>query len=251
MNLEKVLSEQNRSSEAEPFIRRAVEVNSLIAKASPDDLQIRFDLTLQQNNLGMLLHHKGDEKQAIDSLLEARTKSESLLTASPDQPRYREHMAGVLTNLAGAMASVGDSRAMEVYKKALPIYEKLVAEYPDNINYKIGQARCLQNFGPIVAGTKRPEEAISLYRKALSLLRGRPGQVPSAEQLRVQAEVLNNLGDLQRRAPGGRCRIKSRSSDRHLPGSRGTQAAGSQGPPEPGDRTEQPRRAAGQARSAR
>ncbi len=159
LNLAKVLSEQNRGTESEPFIRRAIELNSPIAKSSPDYVQIQFDLALQHNNLGMLLRLKGQERQAIDSFVKAKAISESLLSAFPDQPRYREQLAGVLTNLAGAMTNVGDARVEEVYKTALPHYEKLVADYPDNINYKIGQASCLRNYGPLVAGDKRPQEA--------------------------------------------------------------------------------------------
>jgi serine/threonine protein kinase len=198
MNLEKVLSEQNRATDAEPHIRRAIKVNSTIALNNPDDVQIQFDLAKQHNNLGMLLHEKGEEKQAIDSFLSAKAISEELLGAFPDQPRYGEQLAGVLTNLAAAMTNVGDAKVKEVYQKALPIYEKLVADFPDNINYKIGQARCLQNYGPLVAGDNRPEVAESLYRKALSLLETNAGHIPSAEHLGVQAEVLNNLGDLQK-----------------------------------------------------
>jgi eukaryotic-like serine/threonine-protein kinase len=198
MNLAKVLSEQNRATDSEPFIRRAIELISPIAESAPDYVQIRFDLALEHNNLGMLLRRKGEERQAIDSFMKAKAISESLLGAFPDQPRYREQLAGVLTNLAGAMTNVGDANVEEVYKTALPHYERLVADYPDNINYKIGQASCLRNYGPLVAGAKRPQEAESLYRKALALLEAHAGESPSAEQLRVQAEVLNNLGDLQR-----------------------------------------------------
>jgi tetratricopeptide (TPR) repeat protein len=198
MNLQKVLTEQNRATESEPYIRRAIELNSPIAASSPDYVQIQFDLALQQNNLGMLLRLKGQERQAIDSFMKAKAISESLLGTFPDQPRYREQLAGVLTNLAGAMTNVRDAGAEEVYKTALPHYERLVADYPDNINYRIGQASCLRNYGPLVAGDKRPQEAESLYRKALALLEAHAGETASAEQLRVQAEVLNNLGDLQR-----------------------------------------------------
>ena len=197
MNLEKVLSEQNRGREAEPFIRRAIEVNSPVANSSPDDVQIHVDLALQHNNLGMLLRARGESRQAIDSFQRARAISEKLSGEFPDQPRFSEHLAGVLTNLAEALTSVGDPKGKDDYKTVIPLYEKLVAEYPDNINYKIGQASCLRNYGPLVAALGRPQEAESLYRKALELLETRPGQIPSTDQLRVQADVLNNLGDLQ------------------------------------------------------
>ncbi len=197
MNLERVLSEQNRGREAEPFIRRAIEVNSPVAAGSPDDVQIHVDLALQHNNLGMLLRARGESRQAIASFQRARAISETLMGEFPDQPRFREHLAGVLTNLAEALTSVGDPEGKDVYKILIPLYEKLVAEYPDNIIYKIGEASCLRNYGALVAGQGRPREAESRYRKALELLETKPGQIPSTDHLRVQADVLNNLGDLQ------------------------------------------------------
>jgi eukaryotic-like serine/threonine-protein kinase len=197
MNLERVLSEQNRAKEAEQCIRRAIEVNSPVADRSPDDVQIHVDLALQHNNLGMLLRARGEGRQAIGSFQEARAISEKLMSDFPERPRFRERFAGVLTNLAEALVSVGDPEGKEVYERVIPLYERLVAEYPDNVNYKVDQASCLRNYGPLLARDKRVKEAEAVYRKALELLETRPGQTPSTDHLRVQADVLNNLGDLQ------------------------------------------------------
>ena len=116
---------------------------------------------------------------------------------SPDKPRYRENLAGNLVDLALALEVVDPPRVEESYRTALAMYEKLVADHPDNVDYRIGQAVCIRNFGPVLASAKRPDEAEALYQKALAVLEVNDGQLQTAQRLRVQASVLNNLGEMQ------------------------------------------------------
>ena len=197
MNIGNVLSDQNRGQASEPYLRRAIEVYGPIADKHPDDVQIRFDLAKGYINLGELLRTRGDTRKAVDSYLKGRAINESLVKASPDKPRYRENLAGNLVDLALALEVFDPSRVKETYRTALAIYEKLVADHPDNIDYRIGQAVCIRNFGPVLARAKRPQEAKALYQKALAVLEVKDGQLETAERLRVQASVLNNLGEMQ------------------------------------------------------
>jgi serine/threonine protein kinase len=196
MNIGNVLSDQNRAEASEPFLRRAVEVYSPIAAKHPDDVQIRFDLAKAHLNLGELLRTRGDVKQAVDQFLTARALNEALVKASPDKPRYRENLAGNLVNLALAHEVHDPPRVEETYRTALAMYEKLVADHPDNADYRIGQAVCIRNFGPVLAAAKRTDEAEALYRQALAVLEVKGAAVPTAQWLRVQASVLNNLGQM-------------------------------------------------------
>ena len=70
MNLGNVLSAQNRSQDAEPILRRAIDVNTAITAKHPDDVQIRFDLAKGHHNLGELLREQGDANEAVDSFLQ-------------------------------------------------------------------------------------------------------------------------------------------------------------------------------------
>ena len=79
---------------------------------------------------------------------------------------------------------------------AAAIYERLVAAHPENIDYRIGQARCLRNQGTVVAAAGQPEQAESIYRKALTQLDPKDAKAQTLEGTRLQAGVLNNLGDL-------------------------------------------------------
>ena len=56
----RMLLENNRTVEAEPILRRAIEANGLIAANHPDDVQIRFDLAKCHHNQGELLLLRGE-----------------------------------------------------------------------------------------------------------------------------------------------------------------------------------------------
>ena len=102
-----------------------------------------------------------------------------------------------MVDLALALEVVDSPRVEETYRTALAIYEKLVADYPDNVEYRIGEALCLRNLGPFLAVAKRPEEAEASYHKALAVLESRDGQPQTVKRLQEQALVLNNLGELE------------------------------------------------------
>jgi tetratricopeptide (TPR) repeat protein len=196
MNLGNVLNNQNRTADAELILRRSVEVNASLASKHPQDVQIRLDLAKGHTNLGELLRTKGDARGAVASFLQARTIDQSLMDEFPDQPRYHEQQAGLLGNLALAREVIDPAQVEATYLASLSIYDKLVANYPNNVNYRIGQARCLQNFGPVLANSGRPEQAEATYRKALALLDTKNAGTQSHEELRLRAGVLNNLGEL-------------------------------------------------------
>ena len=109
-----------------------------------------------------------------------------------------------LVSLASAQEIVEPLKVEASYREAQAIFEKLVTNYPHNVNYKIAQAICLQN-RIIVAAAKQPDQAEAMYRKALTLLDTKDAGNQSPGRLRHRAEVLINLGDLQMTfgRPGG------------------------------------------------
>ncbi len=186
MNIGNVLSDQNRVQASEPYLRRAIEMCSPIAEKHPDDVQIRFDLAKAHLNLGELLRNRGDAKPAVDCYLKARPLNEALVQAFPDKPRYRENLASNLLDLALAYEIVDPARVEETYRTSLALYEKLVADHPDNADYRIGLATCILNFGPVLAAAKRPDEAEAVYHQALAALEVKGGQNQTAGRLRAR-----------------------------------------------------------------
>ena len=68
---------------------------------------------------------------------------ESLVKAFPDKPRYRDTLATCLVNLALALEGVDDPKVEQTYTAALTIYDKLVKDYPENADYRAGEASLL------------------------------------------------------------------------------------------------------------
>jgi eukaryotic-like serine/threonine-protein kinase len=196
MNLGNVLSAQNRSEDAEVVLRRAIDVNTVITAKDPEDIQIRLDLAVCHNNLGELLRQNGALGEAVTAFLQARSINEALVTEFPDKPRYRDVLANNLANLVLGLQVVDPTKVEETYSKALAIYEKLVSDHPDNVEYRLGLAHCLQNQGAVLAAADKPEKAEAIYKEALVKLETKGEKVPSSARLRVQAGLLNNLGEL-------------------------------------------------------
>ena len=196
-NLGIVLTAQNRHVAAEPVFRRAIEITAPIAAKHPDDVQIRFDLAKCHYNFGELLLDKGDAKQALTSLQKAREINEALVKGSPNMPRYASLLAANLVSLGFAQERVEQPHAQETYRAALAIYQRLVTAYPENVDYRIRQAKCVRNLGPILAAVGHVDQAEKLYQRALTALEVKDGQVQTPQWLSVRASVLNNLGQMQ------------------------------------------------------
>ena len=197
MNLGRVLADQGRRDEAEPALARAVELNRTIAAVNPRDVQIRLDLSKCYNNLGELDREKGEAARALQSFNEARSITEKLVAELPDKPRYREALAGTVSNIALAQESVEPDKAQETYQTSISLFEKLIADYPDNVDYRIGMSRCLANFGPVMAASNHEDKAEAIYAKALAVLDTKNAGDQSAEILRQRIMVLINQGALQ------------------------------------------------------
>jgi serine/threonine-protein kinase len=208
-NLGNVLA-RKRDAEAEPILRRAVDVNGPLAAKHLDDVQIRLDLAKDYQCLGDRQLEQGNPEAAMASVRQARSISEALVKQFPKQPRYADILATNLASLALALDASGQAGAEENFRAANAIYEKLVAAHPDNVDYKIGQVHVLRDYAAIVAAAGRSEEAETIYHTALNQLETKDSKVQTPEWLRMQALVLSNLGDLHR--PGAeealRCSIR-------------------------------------------
>ena len=116
-------------------------------------------------------------------------------------PTIRDTPTSLAQNLAElglASARTQQTSIGKAFQESAAIYEKLVATYPDNFDYKIGQARCLRDQGHRRCLGGHAEEAESIYRKALALFEPADAKAQTTESTRVQAGLLNNLGDLHR-----------------------------------------------------
>ena len=173
-NLGIALFESGRSAEAEPILREAIDLNTPIMEKSPDDIQVRFYLAASHHNLGEALMRQGNAEAAIAQFRKAQAINEAMIKASPDKPRYRSDLGSDLDSLALAMNALGQPKVDETFAAANAIFERLIADHPENIDYRIRQAMCLRNQGGVLHLAGRTEQAEPIYRKGLGRARFQP-----------------------------------------------------------------------------
>jgi len=196
-NLGNVLT-RKRDPEADPFLRRAVEVNRPLAAKYRDDPQIRFDLAKDYHCLGVRQLALAHPEPAIGLFRQAQPISKSLVKKFPDEPRYAELLAQHHESLGSSLSTIGRPGAEQNFRTANAIYEKLVIRYPDNVDYRIGQAHCLREEALIAEGAAHPEDAEAINKDALRKLEAKDAKALTPEVLRLKASILCNLGGLKR-----------------------------------------------------
>jgi serine/threonine protein kinase len=197
-NFGTVLYQQGRVAEAEPVLREAIDLNAAITAVSPDDIQVKYYLAISHHDLGEVLLKQGDAEGAITAYHKAQAINEAMSRQHPDQPRYRSNLASNLDSLALAMSALGQPKSEETFRAATSIYDRLIAEYPENVDYRIRQAVCLRNHGAVLAGAGQAEVAEPIYRQALAVLDATTPKLRTDDWQRKQAELLSNLGVLHR-----------------------------------------------------
>ena len=196
-NLGIALFESGRSAEAEPILREAIAQNTPIMQQSPDDVQVRFYLAASHHNLGEALVRQGNALAAIAEFRKSQAINEEMIKRSPDKPRYRSDLGSDLDSLAVAMNTLGQPKADETFAAAIAIFEKLIADHPENIDYRIREAMCLRNRGGVLHLAGKTDQAEPVYQKGLAVLDSVDPKLRTADCQRWQARILFNLGALQ------------------------------------------------------
>jgi serine/threonine protein kinase len=195
-NLGNALARRSEA-EADSVLHRAVDMNrSLVAKYR-NDPQIQFDLAKNYHCLGVRQLELAHPETAIGLFRQAQPISESLVKKFPGEPRYAELLAQHHESLGSSLNAVDRPGAKENLHTANRIYEDLVARYPDNIDYRLGQAHCSREEAAIAAAA-HPEDSEAIAKAALRKLDAQDGKATTPEALRMKASLLCNLGTLKR-----------------------------------------------------
>ena len=196
-NLGFALFESGRSVESEPILREAIELNTPIMEQLPDDIQVKFYLAASHHNLGEALVRQGNPEAAVAQFRKSQAINEAMIKVSPDKPRYRSDLGSNLDSLAVALNSLNQPKVDETFTAASAIFERLIADHPENIDYRIRHAMCLRNQGGVLHLAGRTDQAEPIYRKGLALLDATDPKRRTSDCLRWQAKILFNLGALQ------------------------------------------------------
>jgi serine/threonine-protein kinase len=197
-NLGIVLRDTGRTAEAEGFYRRAIDLNAKLAAEAPEVVQYRLDLAKCLNNLADLLAGTGRLEAAEAEYRRALALAEPLAAEHPEAPRHGFFLAIVFKQLATVGEGLGRPDAEKNYDHALALLDGLVASHPDAAEYRKELAKCLSNYGNLVAAAGHKADAEKAYRKALALDETLLAATPSARDvLHDRARVLTNLGELR------------------------------------------------------
>ncbi len=138
------------------------------------------------NNLGLLLYedaaHRERAGQALHEALAIRLEQ---VKAYPLVPRHRQELAAAYNSLGIYYGSVGDEkRSEEAYRSGLEVREKLVADYPENLDYAVGLGGSRGSLGHVMRESERNAEAVDWYTKSIEVLEGARKKSPQSNTAR-------------------------------------------------------------------
>lgn len=158
--------------------------------------------------LANVLDELGQHDSARNYYQAGLEEFERLVTVSPGNPPYRRLVAGAHNDLALVLISLGQfATARGHHGSAIAIREQLVAELEGMPAWYQARSELVEsylNFGALLAGADRQQEAQEHYEKATTLAEQLVTEQPeSSAYRRLLSGAHNNLMNLQRRA--GNC----------------------------------------------
>ncbi len=166
--------------------------------AAPKQSELRNDLALTEDALGLLLMELGDTKLAEDAFGRALKLLEPLIAEFPTIPRFRETLAKAANSLGMIEQADGrwtDSEAH--YRRELTEAERLSQDFPDRPEFRRELARACSNLGGLLAEQSRGSEAEPVLRRGITLNADLTSRQPADAQVRLDlAKCRNNLGYL-------------------------------------------------------
>ena len=140
---------------------------------------------------------KGMPNEAVASFRQARSINEALAKAFPDKPRYRDILAKNLVNLGLALRSRRSDQGRGNLQRRPGDLREAGRGLSRKCRLSIGTSPLpCGTWVPSVAAADKPDQAEAIYKEALAKLETKDAKDQSPEGLRVQAELLNNLAEL-------------------------------------------------------
>jgi tetratricopeptide (TPR) repeat protein len=180
--------------------RRDLEISKsillpLAAKSSASNRCLSL-LATTHLSMGILIGTEGGK--AGDSLAEyerARALYEDVIQREPDEPKHVRSLVMVFNQLAIMLRNVDRMpEVLDAYRKAIRLGDRLVEEYPDNVDYRIGSAFPLSNLGEELLLANKVDEALSYLVRARDITAPLvDGSEPPADAMFIGAIARENL----------------------------------------------------------
>ncbi|MGY5874829.1 MAG: tetratricopeptide repeat protein [Candidatus Thorarchaeota archaeon] len=165
-NLGVLLRHMGKLSEAEVYLKEALEIERLTLKEKPDDDYINDLLASILNNLSLILLQTAQPQEAVDYLHEALQIRRRL---SDKFPERFNHPLTIILNNYGIMLSESDrqSEAEDAFTEALQLRRDLVSISADI--HSPGLASILNNLGILLKRTSRFSQAETMIQEAYDI----------------------------------------------------------------------------------
>jgi serine/threonine protein kinase/tetratricopeptide (TPR) repeat protein len=175
-------------AEAEEGYRQAAALLEGLAKEFPDEPGYRARLAASHHNRGLMLAELGkaaDAEQAFDQAVRIARK---LVDEDPGNARYRRGLIRTYHNL-GVLLTKMLRRPVDgetAFREALLHYERLLAVFPNVVEYQQDRAGTLRALGGALQEQKRFDEAEDLCQQALKIQESASARVQAVPWRRRQ-----------------------------------------------------------------
>jgi serine/threonine-protein kinase len=205
MNLGAFLADRGRRDKADAAYRSALQVQERLVADEPGNTEHRRDLARTLLNHGGLLDDLGRPADAEVAYRRSLAEREKLVADAPLVAAYRQELARAYLNLgellAADQASHGwaarPAEAEAALRASLALREKLVADAPDNVEYRQELADTFASLGDCLTGVDKRPEAEAAFRRALAEREKLAAKSPTIPGYRVDvARSCTSLGTL-------------------------------------------------------
>jgi tetratricopeptide (TPR) repeat protein len=168
-----------RFAEAEPPLRRAIDLSSDLVAQFPNNAEIRLLAAQSENNLGLLYSNMGRDTEAEPAYRQALRLREGLVAQFPDNVHYRFVQSISQQDLGLLLLRRGSfDEAETLLRKAVTAREEILPRAPQNSMYRWFCALGHEVYADLLRREDRAEEAELHLRQALTITEALLRDVP-------------------------------------------------------------------------
>jgi len=151
------------------ILERALQFYGTFAEENAGS-DLRYETAMAWRRVGEIHHRLQQNSESRNALNTAIATFESLVKEQPDEARYREKLASTYWFLSKPLEVEGEFEKSErCCRKAQAIQQELVAEFPQNYEYKAALATTFHQLGHVLQDSKERTSAftasIKLFKK--------------------------------------------------------------------------------------
>jgi serine/threonine protein kinase len=152
---------------SEDSCRKAVDLLERLA-ADETSAAARSDLALCYNNLGAIVAHRGQWRQACDCYEKAIFIQRQLARQAAAVVVHRRDLAVSLNNLGQAQQELGEMpAAIESFEEAQDVMDQLVEDFPDEIGFQSLCGAVFNNRAMALEASGQSEAALPAFQSAI------------------------------------------------------------------------------------